>query len=258
MILPGSYANGFAPRDGRPLYPELWRGCVGAWAPCLGPTGLALRDWSGFGNHGTLTGMAAGTAWRADQKPTLNFDGTDDFVSCGSTVPQPAQLSLSFWFKPTGTITAFDALIGRATTDAWANGFGAFFQTSTTIRFYSGLYSSNFATSGAIIANDWNHVVGIHGPTLRIVLNGVEGTAGTPSFIAAAASFEIGRLASNMYNINGNMDDVRLYNRVLSSTEIKLLQSRRGIAYEIAPRHRSSVQVITGNRRRRLLIGASS
>jgi len=63
MILPGTYQNGFAPRDGEPLFPELWDGCVGAWNPGLGPSGLTLRDWSPYKNHGTLTNMDAGTDW---------------------------------------------------------------------------------------------------------------------------------------------------------------------------------------------------
>ena len=75
MILPASYSNGFAPRDGQPLYPELWRGCVGAWCPSLGPTGLTLRDWSGFGNHGTLTNMDPGTDWvLSGGRYALDFD----------------------------------------------------------------------------------------------------------------------------------------------------------------------------------------
>jgi hypothetical protein len=58
--------------------------------------------------------------------------------------------------------------------------------------------------------------------------------------------------------LNGQIDDLRLYSRILSAQEIRLLASRRGIAYEMAPRRRSSVQVAAFNRRRRLLIGAGS
>ena len=114
MILPGSYANGFAPRDGQPLYPELWRGCVGAWNPGLGPTGLTLRDWSGFGNHGTLTNMELDTDWTPSQgKWSLALDGTNESVLCGGgTFFQLQTLTLSSWCSSTSSGT-FRSIISK-------------------------------------------------------------------------------------------------------------------------------------------------
>ena len=42
---------------------------------------------------------------------------------------------------------------------------------------------------------------------------------------------------------NGSLDDARIYNRAIPANEIRLLATRRGIAYEMAPRRRSSVLV---------------
>jgi hypothetical protein len=42
---------------------------------------------------------------------------------------------------------------------------------------------------------------------------------------------------------DGQIDDVRLYGRALHSSEIRLLASRRGIAYEMAPRSWSAQQI---------------
>jgi hypothetical protein len=77
-----SYQSGFyAPGRGVAKHPELWRGCVGAWNPGLGNTGLSLRDWSGNGNNGTLTG---GPTWGVtDGQQALDFDGVDDYVDFG-------------------------------------------------------------------------------------------------------------------------------------------------------------------------------
>jgi hypothetical protein len=63
---------------------------------------------------------------------------------------------------------------------------------------------------------------------------------------------------------NCMMDDIRLYRRALSGQEISLLASRRGIAYELAPRRRSSVQVVGGGfkaawiPRRSLIVGGGT
>jgi hypothetical protein len=41
-----------------------------------------LLDRSGYGNHGTLTNMDAGTDWVGSQYGwALDFDGVDDYVS---------------------------------------------------------------------------------------------------------------------------------------------------------------------------------
>jgi hypothetical protein len=49
---------------------------------------------------------------------------------------------------------------------------------------------------------------------------------------------------------NGFIGDIGVYNRALSPNEIRLLASRPGIAYELAPRRRSSVAVAASTSRR--------
>ena len=66
LQIPG-YGQGFARCQAECEYPELWKGLVGSWAPYLGSTGTTLRDWSGHGNHGTLTSMDPATDWVASQ-----------------------------------------------------------------------------------------------------------------------------------------------------------------------------------------------
>jgi hypothetical protein len=74
-----SYQSGFyAPGRGVAKHPELWRGCVGAWNPGLGNTGLSLRDWSGGQNNGVLTN---GPTWGvSDGRQALTFDGVNDRI----------------------------------------------------------------------------------------------------------------------------------------------------------------------------------
>jgi len=71
-----SYTQGFARSAAESAYPNLWNGLVGAWIPPLGPTGLTVRDVSGWGNQGTLTDMDPATAWAKTEKGwALDFDG---------------------------------------------------------------------------------------------------------------------------------------------------------------------------------------
>lgn len=254
-----TYHSGFAPRDGTPRYPSLWRGCVGAWCPSLGPTGTVLRDWSGRQNHGALTNFTLDTAWA---QGSLVFDGTDDFVSLGtSAFFSPANISFSAWVKASGSPVLYDGIIGRSTNTAWQDGWGMFWQSSSEVRFFVGKYDVNYATKTGVSPNQWSHVCGTwDGSVVRMFVNGSIGTNGTQagSQTGTTQQLDIGRLVTNTYNFGGYIDDARIYDRALSQTEISILARRPRIAYELAPRSRSSSQAAaTGNRRRRYLIGCS-
>jgi hypothetical protein len=73
--------------------------------------------------------------------------------------------------------------------------------------------------------NVWYHVVAVWNGTHNIVyLNGVAGTAvaNTPSFSANAYDLHIGRWNSNnAYAFNGSIDEVKIYNRALSASQIQ-------------------------------------
>lgn len=235
-MIRGSYYNGFAPRDGMPLYPSLWRGCVGAWAPCLGPTGLTLRDWSGYGNHGTLTNMAADSDWVVHGGAyCLDFDNTDDGVNCGSTnrFAFTSAFSFSCWFR-TFLVSDYVLFCGR-------------FQDVANTGFLCGVYLSKvffqlntvLNTAGATpTVNTWTHYAATwDGSTIRVYMNaGIPDTAATTSLSAPSTSMWIGNYASpTIAPMNGQLDDIRLYNRVLNPNEITLLSRRRGIAYDMMP-----------------------
>lgn len=76
------------------------------------------------------------------------------------------------------------------------------------------------------VLNQWYHVCGVFSETdVKIYIDGVlEGTAPTPSLTFDATDFDIGRHRStDTYRIWGRVDDVRMYNRVLSQQEIDVL-----------------------------------
>jgi hypothetical protein len=284
MILPGSYANGFAPRDGQPLYPELWRGCVGAWNPGLGPTGLTLRDWSGYGNHGTLTNMDAGTDWVASQgRYALDFDGSNDYVLCSSTKAGnvgASNVTFSIWVNTANT-SAFRGFInkreGGGSFRQWCFGQGSINTGGGAVAgkyislfwYIGGSLNSpgtvqNFRTTSDHIDGKMHHFAGTrtNGTVPKIYVDGVEVEVtaivdGRTNLNADNDSnIEIGSLSRGANSVQGQVDGVQIYNRALSPHEIRLLATRRGIAYEMAPRRRAS-SAVQFNRRRRLLLGST-
>lgn len=115
-----SIHNGFYRRNGcpfPPLHPSLHRGLVASYAPLLGPHGNKLFDWSGYGRHGTLTNMDAGTDWvpasvRGVSGYALDFDGTDDYVQTPNHLATLPYSSLIITVKiPVGTA---DGIGGKA------------------------------------------------------------------------------------------------------------------------------------------------
>lgn len=267
---PASYQFGFAPRDGTPAFPELRRGLQFAAAPCLGPTGLALKDWSGFENDGTLTN---GPIWSvASGRRCIDFDGTDDLVSVTlpATVQSTSVFGVSVWLQP-------DTLgITQNVASTWrylnSSGWMFFVNASGTLSLYmldgaAGNYFYADSTT-AIAANTLSHVFVMStngtGAGIRFWINGrpsgtTPGTVGSgnPGTLTST-SLWIGRRQNGAGDnpFNGKIADLMIWQNA-NQGWAKTLSLRPGIAYELAPRRRAS-SGIAFNRRRRLLVGAHS
>jgi len=260
VILPASYQNGFAPRDGQPLYPSLWKGCVGAWNPGLGPSGLVLRDNSGFGNHGTLTN---GPTWAASQgKYAMSFDGVNDYVQ-STALPFINQnpKTLGAWVRVDGGSGTNRYILSDDADSSF--GLGSTLRVNSANVFRGWGQDANYVVDSTTspVLGQWYHVAltysGASGQNKMFVNGILENTVAVGGESSRSAlPLQIGRWpVSSLLYFNGLIDDVRIYNRALSPQEIRTLSTRRGIAYEMAPRRRSQAQVTT-NRLRRALIGS--
>lgn len=244
FVVHPTYRSGFASpkRIGGGLTfrnPSLWRGCVGAWCPSLGATGSVLFDHSGNGLNGTPTVMDAATDWVAsDGQLALDFDGTNDYVNVGiNTRHATSVMSISLWVKSNVTPAQYDGIISKTGGGGgWDEGWGFFWNSTTHIVFFGGDYALN-ASTGTVTPTVWNHIVGVaNGVNVTLWINGSPQTSGTQgATITRDANFnslEFGRMGLDAYNLNGQLDDIRIYNRELKPSEILALRQRRGIAYE--------------------------
>ncbi len=147
------------------------------------------------------------------------FDGSDDYVDIGS-FSQFSSYSLSVWSKhdsvSDGDLDEIFALYSNNNIVLGDWGDGAF-----------QLHHDGTNIQADVSNNVWNHWVGIwNGTQIFLYKNGVQvnstskSTIGTPSktsdYIGADA-------ADNQRYFNGSIDDVRIYNRSLSATEIEEL-----------------------------------
>lgn len=250
-VIRGAYSNGFAPRDGMPLYPSLWQGCVGAWAPCLGPTGLTVRDLSGFANHGSLTSLTAASAWIASSgryaiaTPGTSGVGVTVTSNIMLSIPAGQPWSVSLWFRR-NTSGRNDGVINKATSSIATNEWSiAWFGADLYWIVGDPAASAYIGRRGAWNVTGWRHICctydgGTTASSCRIFGDGVQidttnYTAGTFSATNATASnmrFAIDTYLSGTSGL-GDYDDARIYRRMLSLQEIRLLASRRGIAYDM-------------------------
>jgi len=244
-------------------YALLRQGLIAAWVPSLGASGYRLIDRSGYNNHGVLTNMDPGTDWVASGgKGALDFDGVNDYVDLGSRLPSTFDkqtIRLSFVCR---TVKK-QSLISSYTASP-QGGWGIEILANNTINYFGFRNTTTFTsvqTTQTISANSWNDVVcTFDAGVFLIYLNGVlaASTSGVSS-IYNTSSVRLGATVSNDTFFDGQLDDIRLYNRALTASEIQLLYTGgRGVG--LAPeriKHRRKTTAAAFNRRRRILCGAN-
>ncbi|MFA6341166.1 MAG: LamG-like jellyroll fold domain-containing protein [Candidatus Paceibacterota bacterium] len=221
---------------------------VGEWTFDT-PTAL-LADTSGSGNNGsTTTSPIYYSTGGYNNKGTFYFDGTDDFINLGDmpSVENQSALTVSLWMKAT-TLSTLKFLIGKAGSTLAESCFAI--ETGTAgEKLIFGLNSAtdNYAqtVSGVITAGSWHHVAMVFDGTqtgntnrLRGYVNGVllnlvyNLTIPTVT-LSTNSDLHIGSSNSTRY-FNGLIDDVRIYQSALSSSEIQKIYAEEKAGHTMA------------------------
>ena len=227
-------------------------GLVGYWSMNEG-TGTVAGDGSGNGNQGVLTG---GPTWVDGKRgKALNFDGVNDYVNAGSDASLDkiglGARTVTAWINARslgegnfGRIIdknqggAVGWLLYLCNSDSCVNGF-RFNQTTT------GTNNDIYDARNVLTFNKWIHVAFTY-----------SGTVGTPAiFYIDGKSVTVstrttgdGSLDDDSANVatiggstptdrtfDGLIDEVRVYNRALSATEIQALYKSGATKFASAP-----------------------
>ena len=195
--------------------------------------GSTTADASGNG----LTGQIYAASWATTGKygSTLSFNGSSSYVSLGTPASMQAvtgSMSWSAWVYATahpsddGNIVAIsDGTNGwqfKTTPDTGVHTFGILISDGST-------YTQRNSTT-VVALNTWYHVAAVYNAaarTLDIYINGVldngllTGVATVPAAIAIPnLPMTIGKRSGGFY-FNGMIDNLRVYNRVLSAAELQ-------------------------------------
>ncbi len=153
----------------------------------------------------------------------LNFDGVNDYV----TVPynaglNPSQFSVQCWVKASASPTFMPLITARD--DNSIKGYSLYFHGDSKWAIWIGDGSNQkIITSVAKIALDtWTQLTGTYdGTTVRLYVNGILVASTTTSFSANTINpLLIGTHTNYQFNAKATMDEVRIWNRALSQTEI--------------------------------------
>ena len=202
---------------------SLDTGLVGLWSfngPDINWGANTAYDRSGQGNNGTITSMST-TSSPAIGKlgQALKFDGVDDWINIPDTSYGYVNLTMSAWIK---TTNASNWVIGNGeNSDLRISGGKIFFN------YYTGVFQ-NLTGNTSVNDGRWHHIVVIREGLLNTVyLDGVSDgtlvTTGTPSSIGFDAIGSRDNTFSSTQTVTGSIDEVRIYNRALSASEVKQL-----------------------------------
>ena len=210
---------------------SLQKGLVGHWTMSQDSLkGSLLADKTPYENDGTIYGATFTTDRKGQANKAMSFDG-NDYIDLGNsdTLSIRNKITISAWIKTEGSINEQAIL------------FDTFAEGTIPIEFYinkvndiifasydNGLIFS-MASNTKIPLNTWTHVLVSFDKDLttkakKIYINGaLDKTSDDQKILSTRnGTIRIGSYGTS-WCFNGSIDDVRIYNRVLSETEIKTL-----------------------------------
>ncbi len=247
-----SSVHGISTAYGVRDYSYLEEGLVGYWKMDDNVTGdsQTIIDYSGYNSDGTTSDGNASLDCSSGGKlgQACNLDGSDDYISVtdSDSLDVADAITIAAWIRRDGTGSR-EAIIGKYRTSDSKRGYYMDVESVADtygISFFLGdsdgaAFSQAVANDVLISSGEWYHVAGTWDKNgdgkLRVYVNGIEETS-YPFQDTKTDSININDLAVWFGNregttryFDGDIDDMRLYNRALSPSEIVDLYSIGGL-----------------------------
>ncbi len=191
-------------------------------------SGTTTADQSGLGNVGAISGAAWTAAGRFGN--ALSFDGTNDWV----TVPDAASLdvtagmTLEAWVRPTA-LGSWRTVLLKEQPSYYA--YALYGDTGTNVPSGNAFIGGDVdvRAPAALALNTWTHLAATYdGTALRVYVNG---TSVAQELITGPIATSTGPLRIGGNNVwpewfQGQIDEVRVYNRALTAAELQADMNR--------------------------------
>jgi hypothetical protein len=192
-------------------------------------SGGTLYDKSAYDNHGTNNGATTGSDGVINEAYTFNPANSDYVGPVDNPMSDTQTFTVSIWGKIFST-SNYQTAFGNSGVGFWVefrrNGSG----TGASWQFGGTDGNTREINSGIVLNTDqWYHLVGTYdGNTAKIYIDGIEeGSISTSATINMPNSWTIGSWDGGGNVHDGDLDDVRLYNRALTASEISQLYNKR-------------------------------
>ena len=219
-----------------PTFPaSLTQGLVGYWPFC----GNAL-DESGNNNHGTVNGATLTTDRFGNQGSAYGFDGVSNFIELPDSVLPSVNksYSISCWAllnADTNRVESYSIFDDRNQTSVNSKGRFVVLGSNPNSYWYQ-MGDNTPCTSNQLQISSWTHITCIYdneANSLHVYKNGILDCS-TPcndaEFHVGARKLLIGKgQAPGLQSVEewrGNIDDIAIYNRVLTQQEITQLYNQ--------------------------------
>ncbi|MBA4389213.1 MAG: hypothetical protein C0404_14665, partial [Verrucomicrobia bacterium] len=185
--------------------------------------GSAAADASGGGHVGALQGTAAWTNG-GRLNGALQLNGANDMILAGPVVLLGAEWTICAWFTAPLPNTASWHTLTRGSGSLGDH--HVITDSSLNLGMYDNATAGNFRSCGynmGGLSNGWHHLAAVgSGTTTRFYVDGA--IVGTSDRKAATSDiYAVGNYQGNGQRFSHKLDDVRVYSRGLSATEIQAL-----------------------------------
>jgi hypothetical protein len=200
-----------------------------------------LREWSGFQRHATFALLTAANAWTiSNGQLALSRSTANEKIQCSvPLLTGTTDFTVSAWVNPVSVGASNETYICGNFGIGNLTGFELYLFSSGKLNAY--VSTTAFASTNTLSAGTWAHVAAVRrSGTVTLYINGARDASFLLSgSIGSSQNWNIGNAPDYNSGVAVVIGSQMVHNVALAESQIKILATRQGIAYEMAPRRRA-------------------